>query len=79
MEVALRKAISSFELRKNLEQLDEERIGRKRRMALRAMELRRRGYNAKWWMLPMVRLMCIGLWVCWVSWTWPDLGRLLWR
>lgn len=65
-------------LARNLRLLDDERIGRERRMALRALR-RRQGYNATWWLEPMVRLVMISAWVGFVGWTWPELGVLLWQ
>jgi len=78
MEALSKNALSSYALRRNLRQLDEERIGRNRRMALRALR-HGGGYNAQWWLIPLVRLVFIGIWVSWVSLAWPELGYLLWQ
>ena len=66
---------------RNLRLLNDERIGRERRMALRAMRAlrRRRGYSVFWWLEPMIRLVMISAWVGLVGWTWPELGVLLWQ
>lgn len=65
-------------LARNLRLLDDERIGRERRMALRARK-RRQSYNAIWWLEPMIRLLMISAWVGFVGWNWPELGVLLWQ
>ncbi len=68
-------------LARNLRLLDDERIGRERRMALRAMRAlkRRHGYSVFWWVRPMIRLVMISALVGLVGWTWPELGVLLWQ
>ncbi len=78
MEFVEKPRTDAMILARNLRMLDDERIGRERRMALRALR-RRQSYNAKWWLEPMIRLMMISAWVGLVGWTWPELGVLLWQ
>lgn len=78
MEFVKESHTDALVLARNLRLLDDERIGRERRMALRARRWRR-GYNANWWMKPMIRLVVISVWVVLIGWTWPELGMLLWQ
>ncbi len=78
MEFVEKSHTDALILARNLRLLDDERIGRERRMALRALK-RRRGYNSIWWLEPMIRLVMISAWVGFIGWTWPELGVLLWQ
>ena len=81
MEFVEKSHTDALILARNLRLLDDERIGRERRMARRAIRARRRrqSYNATWWLEPMVWLVMISALVGFVGWTWPELGMLLWQ